>query len=76
MINFPKPLDLFQQKLWRLYWVEWIVIMFIMSINDHTLSGFEHITFPVVGGLIMTFTSKCFAIFFVGLYKAITIFPG
>jgi hypothetical protein len=33
MINFPKPFDWFQKKVWRLYWVEWFIIFFILWAN-------------------------------------------
>ena len=76
MINFPKPLDWFQQKLWRLYWVEWTAIFFIQAIVDKNLSGFDFITIPIAAGLMMTFVGKYFAKFFIGLYKAISLLPG
>jgi hypothetical protein len=34
MIKFPKPFDWFQKKVWRLYWIEWFIIFFILWTNS------------------------------------------
>jgi hypothetical protein len=76
MIQFPKPLDWFQQRLWRIYWIEWTVIFFIQAIVDKNLSGFEFITIPILSGLMMTFIGIYIAKFFFGFAKLLGTIGG
>lgn len=44
MIRFPKPLNWFQKKFWRIRWLEWIIILLILSLPSF---NFELLDKPV-----------------------------
>ncbi len=67
MIQFPKPFDWFQKRLWRIYWIEWTAIFYIQAISDNNLSGLNFITVPIAAGLMMTVVGKYIFIFCLGV---------
>lgn len=69
MIQFPKPLDWFQQRLWRVYWIEWAAIFYIQAIVDKNLSGFDFFTVPIAAGLMMTALGKYITKFYLGFTR-------
>jgi hypothetical protein len=75
-IQFPKPFDWFQQRLWRIYWIEWAAIFLIQAIVDKNLSGFDFITVPIAAGLMMTVVGKYIAKFYLGFTKLVGSIGG
>lgn len=70
MIQFPKPFDWFQQKLWRIYWIEWaIIIILYRAVTRDRLIGYDFIYTPIIGGLIMVFLGKYIAKFYFELAR-------
>lgn len=69
MIQFPKPFDWFQKRLWRIYWIEWTAIFYFQAITDNNLSGLNFITVPIAAGLMMTIVGKYTAKFCLGIVR-------
>ena len=71
VILLPKPLDWIQQKLWRIYWLEWALAILLLGIEKDLLVGFDIIIVPIVGGLVMTFCGNAMMGFCLSLTKLI-----
>jgi len=71
VILLPKPLDWIQQKLWRIYWLEWALAILLLGIEKGLLVGYEIVTVPIVGGLVMTFCGNMMIGFCLDLTKLI-----
>jgi hypothetical protein len=77
MIKFPPPLDWFQKKLWRMKYLEWMIIWIIVIVFDSSSEGLKEqiimLLMTPIAGLVL---SKMFGLFVVGLYKLIALFTG
>lgn len=62
MIKFPPPLDWFQKKLWRIRWIEWMIVLVIAMIFDFEATStkdiFSFILFIPFATLVYTFAVK------------------
>lgn len=76
MIQFPKPFDWFQKRLWRIYWIEWTAIFYFQAITDNNLSGLNYITVPIAAGPMMTVVGKYIFIFFLGVPRLLGSISG
>lgn len=77
MIPFPKPFDWFQQKLWRLYWIEWYIVFCIFIFKDQ-LQYSHYEGFSFFSQLLYTFIIiapiDALIIVFVGKYLVKALF--
>ena len=87
MIEFPKPLNWFQKEVWRIKWLEWIVIINIMyiwgiilSIVSGDISNIDFFFFGIltspIYALLYSFIFKYFLLIFIIPFRFISLFPG
>ena len=70
MIQFPKPLDWFQRKLWRLYWIEWIIVFYLFMLKDQLIYhniGLSDFAVAPLSALMMVFIGKYLVKFLFGI---------
>jgi hypothetical protein len=62
MIKFPPPLDWFQKKLWRIRWIEWMIVLVLMMVfdsGDANLKDYLYFIFMIpIAALVYTFAIK------------------
>lgn len=62
MIKFPPPLDWFQKKLWRIRWIEWMIVLVLMMVfdsGDANLKDYIYFIFMIpIAALVYTFAVK------------------
>jgi len=80
MIKFPPPLDWFQKKLWRIKWIEWMIVLVLMMVfsdsGDANLKDYILFIFMIpIAALVYTFAIKyILQLFIIFPFKIIAFF--
>ena len=73
----PPSLDWFQKKLWRIKYLEWMIIWIIVIVFDSSSKGLkEQITMSLIILIVGLVLSKTFGFFVASISKLTALFSG